>query len=158
MSERNSDKKFALERMQVLCSKSEKCSYDVRQKLNNYSLNEEDKNWIIGKLQKEKFLDDERYARFFVRDKFRFNKWGRLKIRQALFLKKMGEKIINQSMDEIDAEDYKRTARLIIGTKNNSLKDRNIFSRKGKLYRFAAQKGFESEIIYEIIDEIVSDN
>lgn len=158
MSEKNDNKMFALERMRMLCSKSEKCTFDIQQKLETLSLQEADKEWIINQLVKDKFIDNSRYAAFFVRDKFRFNKWGKLKIRQALFMKKLPETIIKEALEEIDQDEYYKLASTLILSKNKEIKDKNIFSRKARLFRFAAQKGFEPDIIYQILNDLPEKN
>ncbi|MGC9342364.1 MAG: regulatory protein RecX [Bacteroidales bacterium] len=158
MTDKNEDRQYALERMQILCSKSEKCTFDIEQKLDNYDLNEADKEWIINKLKEEKFVNNERYAGFFVRDKFRFNKWGKLKIKQALFLKKIPESIIQDALAQIDQDEYYNLASSLIQSKNKEIKDKNIFSRKARLFRFAAQKGFEPDIIYPLLNDLTEEN
>jgi len=138
-----------------LCSKSEKCEHDIRQKLENYPIDETDREWIIAQLLNDKFLDNERYTGSFVRDKFHFNKWGKLKIKQVLYHKNISESVIKKALDEINSEEYYQLATELIDAKNKSLKDTNIFSRKVRLFRFAAQKGFEPEVIYQILNEIL---
>jgi regulatory protein len=155
MTEKDENKKYALERMRMLCSKSEKCEHDIRQKLENYPLDESDREWIIDQLINDKFLDNERYTGSFVRDKFHFNKWGKLKIKQALYHKNISESVIKKALDEINSEEYYQLATELIDTKNRSLKETNIYSRKARLFRFAAQKGFEPDIIYQILNEIL---
>lgn len=158
MTDKNEDRQYALERMQILCSKSEKCTFDIEQKLDKYDLNEADKEWIINQLEEEKFVNNERYAGFFVRDKFRFNKWGKLKIKQALFLKKIPESIIQDALDQIDQDEYYNLASSLIQSKNKEIKDKNIFSRKARLFRFATQKGFEPDIIYPLLNDLTEEN
>lgn len=158
MKEQEETKKYALERMRMICSKSEKCEHDIRLKLDSYPLDESEKDWVITRLFNEKFLDNERYTGFFVRDKFRFNKWGKLKIKQALYLKKIPEEVVEDALNEIDPDEYYRLANELLHAKNKSLRDNNIFSRKAKLFRFLAQKGFEPDIIYQTLNDIPEKN
>ncbi len=148
-------REYVLGRMEALCSKNEKCSFDIHQKLLNYSLHENDREWIIKKLKDDKFIDDKRFAGFFVKDKYRFNKWGKIKIRHALYGKKIDEAVIDEALDELDTQEYKNLLLELIRTKNKLLKDRDTFIRKGKLFRFASQKGFETELIYTAIEQIL---
>ena len=147
--------KSALGKMQALCSKSEKSSGDIKEKLKIYSLQEEDKEKIIALLKEEKFIDDKRYSAFFSRDKFKFNNWGRTKIRQSLKFKGIDEDIIEKSLDLIDKNEYFNLLVKLLQDKNRKIKDTNSYSRKGKLYRYVASKGFESELVYKAIDEIL---
>lgn len=147
-------KKLALGRMQALCSRSEKCESDIRGKLANFDLLPDQIEEIIESLKDDQFIDDRRYANFFSRDKFKFNQWGKIKIRQSLYFKGISEEIIELSLSQIEEEDYFSLLLKIIRVKNKSLKETNHLSRKAKLYRFAAQKGFESELIYRAISEI----
>ena len=156
MTREHKDRAAALEKMQAICSRAEKCQFDIEQKLHDYPLSNEDRDWIIQKLREEKFIDDERFAGFFVKDKFRINRWGKLKIRQALKMKHIREDIIVKKLEEIDEADYNDFLMEILDKKNRELKDTNIYNRKGKLYRFAAQRGFESEKVYTAIDLLLS--
>ncbi|MCK4921705.1 MAG: RecX family transcriptional regulator [Bacteroidales bacterium] len=147
--------KSALDRMQVLCSKSEKCSGDIEEKLKIYSLNDNERTGIIESLKKDKFIDDKRYSKFYCRDKFKFNQWGKIKIQQALKIKGIDTGIIEESLSLINEDIYYKVILDLAYEKNKTLKEKNIYSRKGKLFRFLGSKGFESDLIYKAIDEIL---
>ena len=150
------DKEFVLGKMQALCSKTEKCSFDVEQKIKNYPLEEKDREWILNQLKEDKFIDDQRFAGFFVKDKFRFNKWGRVKIRHAMHMKKIDDDIIDRALEEqLDEDEYLEVLKELLVSKNRSLKDKNMFARKGKLVRFATQRGFEPERVFELVEEVM---
>jgi regulatory protein len=153
----NSDRKQVLEKMQMLCSRSEKCSRDIRLKIRNYPLKEEDEDWIISRLIEDKFIDDRRYAEYFVKDKFRLNKWGRMKIRNVLKTKNIDNSIINETLENLNNVNYNEVLKDLIRQKNVKIKDSNIFIRKGKLFRFATQRGFEPDLIYAAIDEVLKE-
>ena len=157
MSKKKSvDKEFVLGKMQALCSKTEKCSFDVEQKIKNYPLDEKDRDWILNQLKEDKFIDDQRFAGFFVKDKFRFNKWGRIKIRHAMHMKKIDDQIIDRALEEqLDEAEYLEVLKELLVSKNRSLKDKNMFSRKGKLVRFATQRGFEPELVFERVEGVM---
>lgn len=144
-------KKQVLSKMEALCSRSEKCISEIREKLAALPVNEDQADEILASLQKDKFIDESRYAETFVRDKFKFNQWGRLKIRQVLHLKSISEENISSGLKQIDDENYFQLLLKLLKEKNNQIKDKNPYSRKGKLFRFAAQKGFESDLIYKAI-------
>ena len=141
----------ALKRAAALCSRQEQCSSHIMEKLLTWKVSDDDAEQIINLLQKEKFLDDSRYATFYVRDKFRFNGWGKIKLAVMLRQKKIPESVIQESLNQIDPELYKQKCMHLISDKSASLKETNQFKQKGKLFRFAAQRGFESDLIHQIL-------
>ena len=141
----------ALKRAAALCSSQEQCSSHIREKLLTWKVSSDDAEQIINLLVKEKFLDEQRYATFYVRDKFRFNGWGKIKLRVMLKQKEIPSAIIEDALNQIDPELYKQTCMRLISDKSASLKETNQFKRKGKLFRFAAQRGFETDLIHQIL-------
>jgi len=156
--EREEILKLALDRMQVLCSKSEKCSGDIKEKLKAYSLNDDEILKILESLKNDKFLDDSRFCTFYCRDKFKFNHWGKIKIRQTLKIKGVESSIIEESLALIDEDQYYKVILDLAEAKNKKINDTNIYSRKGKIFRFLGSKGFESELIYKAIAEILEND
>jgi regulatory protein len=142
----------ALKRAAALCSKQEQCSSHIREKLKTWNVSDDDAEKIIELLKKEKFLDDQRYATFYVRDKFRFNGWGKIKMAVMLRQKGIPDVIIDEALNQIDQERYFQLCRKLISDKSATLKETNLFKRKGKLFRFAAQRGFESDLIHRILN------
>ncbi|MEN8202976.1 MAG: regulatory protein RecX [Bacteroidota bacterium] len=152
MAENNSpDFKDALRRAAALCSRQEQCSGHIREKLRSWNVEPDMADRVILKLHEEKFLDDRRYARFYVRDKFRLNRWGKIKITAMLRQKGIQEAIIQDSLSQINEEDYYQTCADLIHTKSATLHEKNQFTRKGKLFRFATSRGFESDLIHRIL-------
>ena len=145
--------KEALRRAAALCSTQEQCSSHIMDKLNHWSVSEQDAGRIIDLLQKEKYLDNQRYATFYTRDKFRLNGWGKVKITVMLRQKGIPELMIKESLNEIKDEDYFSACAKLISEKSVSLNEKNHFIRKGKLFRHAAQRGFESELIHRILNQ-----
>lgn len=143
--------KVALQRAAALCSKQEQCSSHIRGKLNSWKVSDKDAEKIIGLLQEEKFLDDARYATFYVRDKYRFNGWGKIKLAVMLRQKEIPQAVIEEALSQIDQEEYRQRCESLISEKSATLKESNVFKRKGKLFRFAAQRGFESDLIHQIL-------
>lgn len=142
----------ALKRAAALCSSQEQCSGHIREKLSCWNVSDEDAENIIDLLKKEKFLDDNRYATFYVRDKFRFNNWGKIKLTVMLRQKGIPQPIIEEALNQIDPEHYHQTCTRLVSEKSASLKEPNSFKRKGKLFRFALQRGFESDLIHRILN------
>jgi regulatory protein len=91
----------------------------------------------------EKYIDDKRYAEAFVRDKYRFNKWGRIKIAQGLRMKGIDSETISNAMETINETEYLSILRDLIKTKRKSIRGKNDYEINGKLARFATGRGFE---------------
>ena len=151
------DFKTAQSRAAMLCSQQERCTSYIKDKLKQWDQSEADSEKILIFLRKEKFLDDSRFALFFVKDKFRLNQWGKIKIRYALRQKQIPAEAIEAAIKQISDEDYLQTCVHLLEGKLRSIKDTNHLSRKAKLLRFAAQRGFESDTIFHAID-LLNDN
>lgn len=138
----------ALNAMQRYCAKHETCLFDIKRKLNYYNLSEEDKLKILEELVKEGFINEERYTKIFVRDKFRLNKWGKIKISYQLRTKAIPEKLISSALEEIKDEEYEQVLVDEIVKKINSFNEE--FDR-GKVIRNLQSKGFELELILQYL-------
>lgn len=142
----------ALKRAAELCSRQEQNTGHIREKLTEWKVSESDAGRIIEKLSAEKFLDDRRYATAFVRDKFRFNRWGRVKITHMLRAKGIADETIEEALSVIDEEQYTEACREVLRGKSATLKEKNRWTRKAKLHRFATGRGFESDLVYRLLD------
>ncbi len=142
----------ALFRLSALCSSAEHCSYEMKQKMEKWGLGEDVQDRIMRKLTEERFIDDERFCRFFVKDKIRYSKWGRRKIEQALWAKRIPTSIQQNVLDNIEKEEYLNILRPLLKKKRKSTKAENDYEMNGKLIRFALSKGFDMDIIRECID------
>ena len=90
----------------ALCAQAEHCQQEMRDKMRRWELDETVQNRIIDRLIKERYVDDERYARAFVKDKIRYNKWGRRKVQQGLGQKRINADIQQRVLDEIEEKEY----------------------------------------------------
>lgn len=142
-------------RMAALCSRSEKCSTDIHKKIMVTGLSSDEADDIIEKLKAEKFIDDERYIRSYVSDKFKFNKWGKVKIRHYLKIKGLPDELIQTGLNEIDAGKYHETLVKTLKEKARKVKKKNKYEKMGQLIRFAQNRGFEPEIIHRYLNEVV---
>jgi regulatory protein len=147
------DFKSVLQRAAHLCSRQEQCSGQIREKLLAWGLSPEDSEKVITLLVKEQFLDDRRYASVYVKDKFRFNGWGRIKITHMLKNKQLDGEIIASALEEIDEEAWYRSCLDQVKRKSATLRDTNMYTRKGKLFRFASGRGFEPDLVHRAIRE-----
>ena len=143
----------ALHRLAAYCSCAERCSFDLRKKMADWELSGSDCNKIIEKLQKENFLSDERFCMAFVRDKFRYNKWGVHKIRYELKKKQLPENLIDSALQEIDNQSNTEQLRLLLAHKHKSVKGANDYEINQKLIRFAIGRGFDLEDILRVLPE-----
>jgi regulatory protein len=147
--------KAALSKVQFICSKQEKCCSDIRKKLQNWNISLDDQDEIIQSLIEDKFIDESRFTNFYVRDKYKFNKWGRIKISYHLKHKQIPEYIINEALNQINSEEYRENLHDILQSKLRSLKDDDVYQLKTKLYRFAQSRGFESQLSLNLIDDLI---
>jgi regulatory protein len=131
--------------MAAWCSLVERCRQDVEKKIAAAGLPPDAQERIIARLQKEKFIDESRFACSFVNDKLRFNKWGRIKIAYELNKRKVAPAIRTEALERIDEQTYQTILLALLKAKKKTVKgatDRDVFT---KLLRFAAGRGFESK-------------
>jgi len=150
----NSLVKTALNKAMALCASREYSSEDIRLKLNSWGLDASGAISVISTLIKENFINDKRYAEAFVKDKYKQNKWGKVKIAAHLRLKNIPSEIIESALATIDDGQYRQTIRDILTSHRRFIKAKNQFDLKGKFLRFGLSKGFESHILYDILNEM----
>lgn len=130
-------------KVSAYCTTAERCKSEAVEKMRRLGIDASEQEDMLDKLIADKFIDEERYAEAFVRDKFRFSKWGKRKIEYALHMKGVPDSAINKAIDTIDPEEYEQTKRQLEQSKIKSLKgDPNDMTNKAKIYRFLASKGF----------------
>ena len=142
----------ALNRVASYCSTAEHCRAEINEKLQRWGIAYETINRILDHLEKERFIDDERYCRAFVKDKFRFSKWGKMKIAQELYMKKIPSDVAWRYLNEIDEEEYLSVLNGLLVSKRKSVHAKDEFELNGKLMRFAMSRGFELKDIKRCID------
>jgi len=133
------------------CSISEHCVSEVEEKLNAWCIECDDKAKIIDRLIAEDFINEKRFCIFFVKDKFRFNKWGKIKISYALKQKGLSNDLISMALGTIDEGEYEEMLAAILKTKLVGLKYEYEYEKQGKLFRFAQSRGFESNVIEKVL-------
>lgn len=153
-----------------LCARSEHCQHDLTEKMRRWGMSDEAQTRVMERLVTERYVDDERYARAFVHDKIRYNKWGRRKVEQALWQKRVDDDIRQRVLDEVDDEEYLSVLRPLLkqkrreygGTKVRRYGDTGVREYEGtkvrehevnqKLVRFALSRGFTYDIIRQCLD------
>ena len=144
--------------MMASCARREYCSWDIQQKLRRYELSTQDAEGIISKLEEQKFIDNERFARAFVKDKMEFNSWGKTKIRYHLQTKRIPPELISEALSVIKDDPYQEKLERILKKKLSELMPvEDKWIAKSKLVRHAASKGFEPDMIYRTIDSLMGD-
>ena len=136
------------------CSISEHCVSEVETKLDAWCVGCDDKSTIIKRLIAEDFINEKRFCIFFVKDKFRFNKWGKIKISFALKEKGIENALISEALNTIDDGEYEELLASILKTKLVGLKYEFEYEKQGKLFRFAQSRGFENNVIEKALRSI----
>ena len=140
----------------AICAQAEHCEQEMRDKMKRWEIDETVQNRIIDRLTMERYIDNERYARAFVKDKIRYNKWGRRMVQQALWMKRIDQDIQQRVLDEIDEKEYLDVLRPLLKQKRKSIKADSDYEMNQKLVRFALSRGFTFDIIRQClnVDEI----
>jgi regulatory protein len=140
-----------LEKGMAWCAYQERCQQEVRDKLYEWGLWPEAVENIIAELITQNFLNEERFAQAYAGGKFRIKKWGRVKIKLELKKRKISEYCIRKAMKEIDADDYIATLKKMLADYSKKLKEKHPLKRKYKIVRYAQSRGFEQDLIWEIL-------
>ena len=135
-----------------LCARAEHCQYELIEKMRRWEMSDEAQARVMQRLVSERYVDDERYARAFVRDKIRYNKWGRRKVEQALWMKHIDDDIRSRVLSEVDDEEYLSVLRPLLKQKRRSIKAASDYELNQKLVKFALGRGFTLDIIRQCID------
>jgi len=136
----------------ALCAQAEHCQWEMLEKMRRWELPEDAQARVMQRLVGERYVDDERFARAFVNDKIRYNKWGRRKVEQALWQKHIDEDIRRQVLNEVDDDEYLSVLRPLLKQKRKSVKAQSDYELNQKLMRFALSRGFTFDIIRQCID------
>jgi regulatory protein len=153
-----SERKYSLleakTKLEALCAYQERCSFDLNKKLMQWGFDQEDRDRLLADLISNNFLSEERYAEAFVSGKFNIKKWGRIKIRQQLKQKRISDYSINKGLSLIDDDRYIEQIENLCVQKMRSMKSVSSYADKVKVYRFLSSKGYETELIRDIVDPL----
>lgn len=140
------------EKLANFCVYQDRCHWDVEKKMREYDLIPEAKDEIFIYLIQNNFLNEERFVKSFVRGRFNQKKWGRNKIKMALKQRQIPEQLIRIGFEEIDEEEYLKVLEELFAKKQEELKsETNSFKKNLKLRNYLLQKGFENELIFDLI-------
>lgn len=137
------------------CAYQERSHQEVKNKLYDLELSSSEIEELISHLITEGYLNEERFAKAFVGGKFRMKNWGRIKIVNALEAKGLTKNCIRIGLQEIDDADYLRTIELLIYKKLDQTDEGNIYVKREKLATHVIQKGFEPELVWEIVKKLI---
>ena len=137
------------------CAYQERCHAEVKEKLYGFGLHKKEVDQILSTLIEENYLNEERFAIQFAGGKFRMKKWGRVKIKYELRKKQVSAYCIKKALRSIDEGDYIKTLQKLFEEKKKMLKsEKNVFIKKGKLQAHLLQKGFEANLVKDIITNL----
>jgi len=141
--------------MMMYCSVAERCASDIEEKLKKLDINEEETAEIISRLYSENFLNDDRFLKAFIRDKFTYNKWGKSKIKYNLRQKGFDESTINNYLEDcLEDDDYILSLVNDLRKKSRMIKDEDPYKRKCKLMAFAQSRGFDMDSILKALSRM----
>ena len=141
----------------AVCAHAEHCEQEMRDKMKRWGMGGDVQERVLARLVKERYIDNERYAHAFVKDKIRYNKWGRGKVQQALWMKRIDEDIQQRVLDEIDEKEYLDVLVPLLKQKRKTIKANSDYELNQKLVRFALSSGFDFSIMRQslVVDEDV---
>ena len=150
------DPKEAKLRTANYCAYQERTQQQVRDKLYSYGLYRDEVEEVLSELITENFINEERFAKAYAGGKFRVKKWGKIKILRGLQQHNISPYCIKKGMQEIDEDEYIETLQVLLEKKNSLLTETNDFKRKAKLANYAAGKGYEPSLIWDLIKTLSS--
>ena len=143
-----------LDKMAKYCAYQERCVKDVKDKLKTFDIPQEEKTKILDYLLDNRFVNDERFAKSFVRGKVNQSGWGMNKIRFHLMQKGIVKRLIDDALEQTDEEVYRQRLIDILKTKAKTVKAVSDFEKKRKLAAYAMQKGFEGNLVWEVLKDL----
>jgi regulatory protein len=155
IQQKNITKEQGLQKIKCYCAYQERCHSEVKEKLYSLGLWKKDVEEIISQLIEENCLSEERFARLFIRGRFRTKQWGRVKIKYELKQKQVSEYCIKKGMQEIDETTYQKTFNKLVAEKLKALKsEKNRFIKKRKMQDYLLQKGYEYKMIKKCLASV----
>lgn len=145
------DKKTALAKAESWCAYQERSQHEMRMKLVEWGLRHDELEEVLTELIVTNFLNEERFALAYVSGKVNIKKWGRLKIKQGLKLKKVNDRLIKKALGSIDGDKYFMNLQETAVKKAAVLKEKDAFKRRFKLMSYLQGKGFENDLIFDVL-------
>ena len=133
------------------CAYQERCHQEVKQKLKEWGLRENEALDVMHQLIEQQYLNEERFAQAFAGGKFRTKQWGRVKIKLELKLREVSDYCIKSALQEIDESDYLQTLQNLLDKKWAETKAPNVLNKRAKVARYVVSKGFEQQLVWEVL-------
>jgi len=137
------------------CAYQERCHKEVENKLRDLKMIPQAQEQIMLHLLQHNFLNEERFAKAFVRGKFYHKNWGKLKIARELKFRNISSYNIKTALLEINEDDYMKTLDSLATKKLTLIKESNLFKKRKKLSNYLISKGFESNLVYKKSTELI---
>ena len=150
----NFDIKTIIDKLKKYCALSDKCKWDIKQKMISWSLSKASQDYILAQLTKEKYIDEERFSKSFCRGKFKIKKWGKIKITNELKKKNISEKCILNGLKEISEKEYTKEFDKQYYKKYSSTKEKNYHVKRKKIAAYLISKGYENNLVWNKIREL----
>jgi regulatory protein len=145
----------ALAKITRYCAYQERSHHETRQKLFDFGLYPSEVEELLAQLIQLGFLNEERFAKAFAGGKFRMKQWGRVKIQHELQAQGLTKNCIQRGLSEIDAADYRKTLQQLLRKKLATINEPNAFKKRDKVARFAIGKGYEPELVWEYLKDLL---
>jgi len=142
-------------KLEQYCVYQDRCHKEVEQKMKTFQLIPEARELILLSLMKDNFLNEERFSKSFARGKFRIKNWGKQRIIRELKFRDISSYNIKTALKEIEEKEYLATIYRITENRNEVISEANIYKRKKKLVDFLMRKGFENNLIYKVVNEVI---
>ena len=144
-------------KLEALCAYQERCSFELNNKMFDWGVDSEDRGRLLAHLISYNFLNEERFSEAFCSGKVNIKKWGRIKIRQHLKQKRISDYSIKKGLNSINADTYlSNLEKLSVQKIKMVSKEKNLYAKKVKVYRFLSSKGYETDLIREVVDELLN--
>lgn len=157
MNKREKTPEQALRSLMNLCVKAERSEFDVRRLLERWGVAGGERQRIVDTLVRERFVDNRRYAEAYVREKVRFSGWGRYKIRAALRAKRIDEAIVEEALEQVDGASMREKLEHRLQMKMNRTRARDAYDLRGKLVRYGAGLGFDTDTVLEVVERLMKE-
>jgi regulatory protein len=149
------DEKAAYSKAGHYCAYQERSQQEVRDKLYEWGLHSNAVENIISGLIADNFLNEERFAKAYTQGKFKQKGWGKIKIKQGLKLKKVPDVLIKKALQTIAGDDYLQSLQKVLIKKAALITEKQPFKRKYKLQQYALSRGYENDLIHDVLKELV---
>ncbi|HNW97453.1 MAG TPA: regulatory protein RecX [Bacteroidales bacterium] len=147
----------ALKKAADYCVVQERCQQEIRTKLYDWGIYNDDAEQVIAELISLGFINEERFAKAFAGGKFRMKKWGKLKIKNELKRKNISDYCINKGLQEISHSEYLKALKEIVLKKSKEVKEKNSYKRMNRIISYAIQKGYENDLVWDIAKTMIKE-